>query len=115
MPPTQSLPQTSSSRSVDPFKLTRSIGITSSHKRFVITPEVSAEDYTLFARNPTTLPDKQFILEKEEGRESLFEVTEARFCKGSWTYGVRFEGCTYSIRVTDNEMMDLLKKSILVG
>lgn len=76
---------------------------------------LTTEDYTLFAANPTTLPDKQFLLEEEDGgRESLYEVTEVTFRKGSWAYLVRFEGCCNCVTVTDQGMMDLLKSSSLV-
>jgi hypothetical protein len=75
---------------------------------------LTAEDYTLFAGNPTTLPDKQFLLEEDGGRDSLYEVTEVKFQKASWAYLVRFEGCCDCVTLTDQEMMDLLKGSSLV-
>jgi hypothetical protein len=72
---------------------------------------LTAEDCTLFAGDPTTLPDKQFLLEEDD---SLYEVTEVKFRKGSWAYEVRFEGCCDCVTVTNEGMMDLLKKSSLV-
>lgn len=75
---------------------------------------LTAEDYTLFAGNPSTLADKQFLLEEGEGRDSLYEVTEVKFRMGSWAYEVRFEGCCDCVTVTDQGMMDLLKESSLV-
>ena len=75
---------------------------------------LTAEDYMLFANNPTTLPDKQFLLKEDGGRDSIYEVTEVKFRKGSWAYEVRFEGCCDCVTVLDQGMMDLLKKSSMV-
>ena len=75
---------------------------------------LTATDYTLFADNPTTLPDKQFLLKEDGGRNSLYEVTEVRFLKGSWVYLVQFEGCCDCVTVSGEGMMDLLKSSSLV-
>ena len=75
---------------------------------------LTVQDYTLFTSNPTTLPDKQFLLEDGEGRDSLFEVTEVRFLKGSWEYLVRFEGCCDCITMSGHEMKEMLERSSLV-
>lgn len=75
---------------------------------------LTAEDYTLFAGNPATLPDKQFLLEEDGGLDTLYEVTEVKFRKGSWEYLVQFEGCYDCVTVSGQEMTDLLKRSSLV-
>jgi hypothetical protein len=75
---------------------------------------LTADDYLLFVDNPTTLPDKQFLLEEGEGSDSLYEVTEVRYSKGSWEYLVRFEGCSDCVHVSGQEMMELLQRSSLV-
>jgi hypothetical protein len=58
----------------------------------------------VFASNPTTLPDKQFLLEEAKGGDSLYEVTEV----------VRFEGWHDSIPVSAQEMKEMLERSSLV-
>ena len=75
---------------------------------------LTAEDYMLFAGDPTTLPDKQFLLNEDGGRESLYEVTEVRFLKGSWEYLVQFEGCCHCVTVPGQGIMELLQRSSLV-
>jgi hypothetical protein len=55
------------------------------------------KDYKSFTLDPTTLLDKQFILEEGEGKNTLFQVTELRFRKGSRKYLVQFEGCIDSV------------------
>jgi len=66
-----------------------------------------------FEGNPTTLVDKQFILEEEEG-ELLYEITEVRFLKGCWQYQVRFESCSDCVNMPGQEMMEMLKGSSFV-
>ena len=84
------------------------------------TRQLTEEDYRMFATNPISLPDKQFLLEEDsddghETVETLYEVTEVQFRKGSWAYLIRFEGWyNQYITVSDQEMMDMLKKSVLV-
>lgn len=75
---------------------------------------LTTEDYALFASDPTALPDKQFLLNEGEGSESLYEVTEVRFQKGSWVYLVRFEGCCDCITVPGQGIMELMQRSSLV-
>lgn len=72
---------------------------------------LTTEDYTLFTDNPTTLTDKQFFLEEDD---SVYEVTEVRFAKGTWEYLVQFEGCSDCVTVSGKEMLDLLERSSLV-
>ena len=76
---------------------------------------LTVEDYMSFTDNPTTLPDKQFLLEEDgESGDSLYEVTEVRFLKGSWEYLVRFEGCCDCIVMSGHEMKEMLERSSLV-
>jgi len=75
---------------------------------------LTAEDYVVFAGNPTTLPDKQFLLQENEAGDSLYEVTEVRFSKGSWEYLVRFEGWRDAVPVSAQEMKEMLQRSSLV-
>lgn len=74
---------------------------------------LTADDHLLFEGDPTALVDKQFLLEEEDG-DSLYEVTEVRFLKGSWEYLVRFEGCVDCVNMLGQEMMEMLKSSSLV-
>ena len=89
-----------------PTLLTRPI--TNTYKR--ITPE----QIKLFTDNPTTLPNKQFLLDEDDGSDTLYEVTEVRFLKGHWEYLVRFEGCYDTVDMPGEMMEDFLKKSSLV-
>jgi len=75
---------------------------------------LTAEDCTLFAGNPATLPGKQFLLEEDGGHDSLYEVTEVKLLKGRSEYLVQFEGCCDCVTVSDQKMMVLLKGSSLV-
>ena len=75
---------------------------------------LTTEDYKLFTGDPTSLPDKQFLLEEEDGSDSLYEVTEVRFAKRSWKYLVQFEGCIDTVTVSGEEMLEYLKRSSLV-
>ena len=76
-------PTTPQTLPLDSPLLMRSIA--NPHKR-----PLTAEDYTLFTGNPTTLSDKQFLHEEDEDND---EVAEMKFQNGSWAYEVRFEGC----------------------
>jgi hypothetical protein len=75
---------------------------------------LTVEDCTLFADNPATLLGKQFLREEDGGRDSLYEVTEVKFRKGSQEYLVQFEGCCDCVTVSSQGMMELLKESSLV-
>ena len=74
---------------------------------------LTADDFSLFEGDPTTLVDKQFLLKEGDG-DSLYKVTEVRFLKGCWEYVVQFEGCGDCINVLGQEMMGMLKSSSLV-
>jgi len=75
---------------------------------------LTAEDCTLFAGNPVTLPGKQFLLDEGGGRDSLYEVTEVKLLKGRSEYLVQFEGSWNCVTVSDEGMMELMKQSSLV-
>lgn len=78
---------------------------------------LTADDHSLFAGNPTTLVDRQFLLEEEESdtdSDSLYEVTEVRYLKGSWQYLVRFEGCSDCVNMSGQEITEMLERSSLV-
>jgi hypothetical protein len=85
--------------------LTRSTASPSKHL-------LTADNRSLFKSDPTTLVDKQFLL--QEDGDLLYEVTEVKFLKGSWEYVVRFEGCSDCVNVLGHEMMGMLKSSSLV-
>jgi len=78
------------------------------------TRRISAKDHILFKENPTALVDKQFLLEEDQKINCLYEVTEVRFLKQNWEYLVRFEGCFDCVNVSGQEMVEMLKKSLLV-
>jgi hypothetical protein len=61
--------------------------------------------------DPTTLINKQFLLKEGDG-DSLYEITEVRFLKGSWKYVVWFEGCNNCFIVLGQEMMEMLKEML---
>ena len=75
---------------------------------------VTVDDCTSFERDPTTLVNKQFILEEDRDGGLLYEIVEVRFSKGGWVYQVQFEGCSDSINVQGQEMMEMLTRSSLV-
>lgn len=72
---------------------------------------ITAEDCTMFVGNPATFPGKQFLLEEGGGRDSSYEVTEVKLLKGTTEYLVQFEGCSDCVTVSDQEMMEMLKRS----
>ena len=65
---------------------------------------LTTDDYTLLIGDPTTLTDKQFLLEEDEGHDFIYKVTQVRFAKGSWEYLVQFEGCSDCVTVSGKEM-----------
>jgi hypothetical protein len=74
---------------------------------------VTVEDRTLFERDRTAIVNKQFILEEGNGG-LLCEVMDVSFAKGSWIYRVQYEGCSDTVNVPSEEMLEMLRESSLI-
>lgn len=106
--PSESLPSVAQHPSPVVQRLTRSIPSPP-------TRLVTADDCVSFKRDPTTLVNKQFVLEEEDDDDGcLCEIIEARYANGDWAYQVQFEGCSDPVNVPIREMLEMLERSYLI-
>jgi hypothetical protein len=75
------------------------------------TRRITPDEIVLFRRDPTTLVNKQFMF---NAGDELYEIMEASFAAGGWSYKVRFEGCVDSVNFSIDTMFEMLEESCSV-
>jgi hypothetical protein len=75
---------------------------------------VTMDELNSFTRDPFQLIGRQFIMDDTEPDGLLYEIVGVGFSKesGKW-YEVQLEGCNHSVRLEDQEVVDMMTNSVL--